>query len=384
MKLSKFSFAKTDPSLSEVATSDKALLKKIKRTLSILVLLILCHILAMIILESMTPWQALWLTLTTITTVGYGDVSAQTSMGQAATIIIMFVLAITLLTILVRDYIDYRIARSERIRSGLWKWKMEQHIVIINAPKYNADRFFERLVSQIREDEEYKSTDILLLNHEYQDGLPAILKDLRVKHMTGSASNDRDLNNASINNARHIMVLSRDEYHGDSDSISFDIAYRLNQRSLGHICLVECVDDNNRTRLKDLGMKSIMRPIRSYPEILVRALDAPGSEQVIEDMFTRRDDHTERYSLWLEGERWADVVTAMIQGGIGTPMAYVSKEGDVHVHPDSEEHVHGQSLIIFVKSSQMPSEEKVKQAFSQYFSKQISTQPVLGQSEPSR
>ena len=41
-----------------------------------LVFLICCHIVAMLVLESMTLWEAIWLTLTTITTVGYGDIAA--------------------------------------------------------------------------------------------------------------------------------------------------------------------------------------------------------------------------------------------------------------------------------------------------------------------
>ncbi|EAT12460.1 two pore domain potassium channel family protein [Bermanella marisrubri] len=359
-----------NPISHAIVRADKAdviLLKKIKRTIAVLALLLTSHVVAMIILENMTPWQAVWLTFTTLTTVGYGDLSAQTPYGQAATMILVYVSAITIVTLLVRDYVDYRIARSERIRSGLWNWNMENHIVIINAPKYNADRFFERLVLQIREDDEYKDTGILLLNHEYHMGLPSVLKDLHVRHITGSPSQESDLSKANVAKARHILVLSRDEYHGDSDSISFDTAYRLAHQNLGHLCIVECVEDANRPRLRELGIKSILRPIRSYPEILVRAMDAPGSEMVIEDMFTRRDDHPERYPIWLEGERWSDVVSAMIQGNIGTPMAFVNKDGQVFVHPKCDDHVHGQSLIIFVKSDDMPTQEEVQAAFHRYF-----------------
>jgi voltage-gated potassium channel len=80
-------------------------------------------------------------------------------------------------------------------------------------------------------------------------------------------------------------------------------------------------------------------------------------------MFTRKDNHPERYSIWLEGERWADVVTAMVQAGVGTPMAFINKEGDVTVHPPGDDHIHAQSLIILVKSSDVPSQKQVDAAF---------------------
>ena len=41
----------------------------------------------------------------------------------------------------------------------------------------------------------------------------------------------------------------------------------------------------NRDRFKALGVRTIIRPVRTYPEIMVRAVVAPGSEKVLEDMF---------------------------------------------------------------------------------------------------
>lgn len=351
--------------------SDARILRKIKRTIMIVVALVILHILAMMGFESLTLWQSIWLTLTTITTVGYGDLSAQTIPGQVSTMVLIFMAAITLVTFLIRDYVDYRIARNERIRSGLWDWNMENHILIINAPKYNADQFFNRLVTQIREDEDYTDVSILLLNTLYSDGLPAQLKDLGVRHVLGNGNNDHDLMRAEAKRAKHILVLAQDEYHADSDSISFDIAYRLSELHLGHITLVECVEDANRKRMFELEVKSILRPIRSYPEILVRAMDAPGSEVVIEDMFTRKDDHPERYSMWLEGELWADVVSAMLRAGVGTPMAYMDKEGHITVHPRGDARVYAQSVIILVKSDDVPTDEQVQDAFQHAFQQSI-------------
>ena len=351
--------------------ADIKIRKKIWSLIAFLVLLVLAHSMAMVKLEGMSFWQGLWLTLTTLTTVGYSDLSARTQPGQLATILLMYVSAITLVTFIISDYIDYRIARHERIRTGFWDWKMENHILIINSPKHNALSFFNRLVVQIREDKDYSDSQILLLNNEFTSGLPANLKDLGVRHISGSGNNDPDLERAKVSSARHILVLARDEYDANSDSITFDISDRLKRLSLVHKTLVECVEDVNRPRICDLGVKSILRPIRSYPEILVRAMDAPGSEVVIEDMFTRRDDHPERYRIWLEGERWADGVNAMEQSKVGTPLAFMDKEGKVFVHPTGDEHITAQSLIILVKSDQVPNQDDVDRAFKQFFNKAL-------------
>jgi len=48
---------------------------------------------------------------------------------------------------------------------------MNDHIVIINAPKFNPDLYFHRLISQVRSNPATKKTPIVLLNNLYLDGL---------------------------------------------------------------------------------------------------------------------------------------------------------------------------------------------------------------------
>ncbi len=352
-----------------VYQTDASIKRAVIRTALLLLAFILMHAFAMVWLEGIAPWPALWLTMTTLTTVGYGDLSAQTMAGQLATMSLMFVCGITLMTFLISDYVDFRIARRERIRTGNWDWNMAEHLLFINAPKYNREAYFLRLISQIRESGEYVDAPIMLLNEDFPDGLPDSLRQLGVVHVTGLASREDDLRRAGVDRASHIIVLARDEYSADSDSYTFDVAYRLYQRHLGHRVIAECVDDGNRERLKHLDIRSILRPIRSYPEIIVRAMVAPGAEVVIEDMFTHANDHPVRYPVWLEGERWADVVNAVVQSNLGTPLAYVTKEGHVEAHPDGDHTVHGQSLIVLVHTENTPTIREMQRAVEVYFNR---------------
>lgn len=349
------------------------------RAAGVMIGLVILHSSAMVFLEGMTFWQGIWLTLTTITTVGYGDLSPKTVAGQAATIGLMYICGITLMTFLISDYVDFRIARREKIRTGHWNWNMEEHILIINSPKFNRESYFIRLIIQIRENSEYANTPVQLLNTDFSDGLPDSLRELGAVHVNGTPSNPADLKRAGAERAKHIVVLARNEYASDSDSFTFDVAHRLNELHVCHKTIIECVIDDNRPRMKELGVKSVLRPIRSYPEIIVRSMDAPGSEVIIEDMFTRANDHPHRFPVWLEGEPWADVVNALIQANLGTALGYVTKEGNVIAHPRGDEHVHAQSLIVLVKTEFLPADKQVIQALEDYFQKQISVSRAQAQ-----
>lgn len=356
-----------------VYQTDKTIKRAVFRTALVMFGLVALHACLMVYLEGMSLWQGIWLTLTTLTTVGFGDISPVTPLGQAATIGLMYLCGITLMTFLISDYIDFRIARREKIRTGHWNWNMEQHILIINSPKYNRENYFIRLISQIRENADYAEIPVQLLNTDFPDGLPDCLRELGAVHITGTPSDPEDLKRAGAHRAKHIVVLARNEYASDSDSFTFDVAHRLNELHVCHRAIIECVIDDNRPRIKALGVKSVLRPIRSYPEIVVRSMDAPGSEVIIEDMFTRANDHPHRYPVWLEGEPWADIVNALIQANLGTALGYVTKDGDVVAHPKGDEHIHAQSLLILVKTEYQPTEKEVSQALEEYFQKQISS-----------
>jgi voltage-gated potassium channel len=355
-----------------VYQTDKTIKRSVLRTAGIMLILIATHSVLMVYLESMTLWQGIWLTLTTLSTVGYGDLTPITPIGQAATIALMYFCGITLMTFLISDYVDFRIVRREKIRTGHWNWNMEEHILIINAPKYNRESYFIRLITQIRENIDYVNIPVQLLNTDFPDGLPDSIRELGAAHVHGTPSNPADLECAGAHRAKHIVVLARNEYASDSDSFTFDVAHRLNELHVCHKAIIECVIDDNRARMKALGVKSVLRPIRSYPEIVVRSMDAPGSEVIIEDMFTRANDHPHRYPVWLEGEPWADVVNALIQANLGTALGYVTKEGDVIAHPNGDEHIHAQSLLVLVKTEFQPTEKAVINALEDYFQKQIS------------
>jgi len=346
--------------------TDWQLKKRIQRLFLILLGLLLLHTVAMIALEGMSFQQAFWLTLTTLTTVGYGDLSASTAAGQITTIALMYITGITLVTLIISDYIDYRFYRRERIRTGRWRWNMINHILLINSPKQGGTQFYIRLIQQLRANDDYESTPIQILTTEFSNGLPSELVELGVTHFHGAGTNPHDLSAVNVQNANHIIILAKDANDVSSDSNTFDTLHRLMELNLSKRCIVECVDDNNRGRLSKLGAQSILRPVRSYPEIIIRALIAPGTEKVLEDLFTHENDHTHRYEVAIVDMTWSDIVCALIQENLGTAMAYIEANGEVICNPDAADKVNSIALIVLIKTESAPSAQEITLALTKY------------------
>lgn len=339
---------------------------RIRRLFTILACLLIFQTLLIWSVEDLTLFESAWMTMTTLVTVGYGDFAPATTLGRISTVLLMFVAAITLMTLIVSDFIEYRFYRRERILTGRWIYKMQDHIVVINTPKNGGEQYFTRFASQVRAVPGYETIPIMILTRQFPNGLPTELSDQGLVHFHGSGSDPVALKAVHAGRARHIVVLAADEADPASDSLTFDIAHRLSESNLCHHVTVECVSDENRPRFKSVGVRTILRPVRTYPEIMVRSVVAPGSEKVLEDLFNYQHDHPHRYELELDDMTWADIVSALIRHGIGTALAYIDVDNEVSCHPPTDKEIEGTGLIVLVKSSETPSVEVVEEALDNY------------------
>jgi voltage-gated potassium channel len=61
------------------------------------------------------------------------------------------------------------------------------------------------------------------------------------------------------------------------------------------------------------------------------------------------------------------VVNSVVQANVGTPLAYITRDGEVVAHPDGDHHVHAQSLLILVHTEHVPETKEVHRAIENHF-----------------
>lgn len=324
--------------------------KDLRIRFGLLALVILAHCVAMVIFERLGWWDAFWLTMTSASTTGYGDLSAATVWGQVATIVLIYGIGITLLAQIASDYIELRIQKKEMGIRGELEWvQMSDHLLIINTPKHYTESYLERLIKQICTTPELVHMPIQFLTPHFPEGLPMNLRSYGVVHQTGDATVGGTLENSGIKVAKYVVILSPDSQDRHSDSIVFDILHRVRELNPHCFVLAEAIDDTNRRRFKSMGANAVIRPVRAYPEILVRALIAPGTEQVLEDLFSHQGDHTIRLEVEVKGLPWAKIVVALIEADIGTALGYEDHLGNVITHPSAQEVIDAKSLLVLVE-----------------------------------
>ncbi|TXM94080.1 potassium channel family protein [Methylobacterium sp. WL116] len=321
-----------------------------------LLILIGLHAAAMVAFEGLDLGEAVWLTFTTITTTGYGDLSAKTLAGRASTIVLIYLSGIFLLTQAGGAFFEFRILRRERKRRGEWRWDMRDHIVFVNAPADEPGDYLRRLLNQLhRSHANFANVSSLILTEAFPDGLPPDLEDdPRIVQLKGRFDDPAALEAAGVDHAQVLVILAEQEGDRLSDSRTFDIIHRLRERGITARIVAECVDDLNRDRLKRAGASAIVRPLRGYPEMIVRAIVAPGTEWIVERLFSSEGDECLRFDVTLQGMAWSDVVSTVLEANYGTPVGYADAQGQPHSNPPPHAVVTAEALFVLVDETQRP------------------------------
>lgn len=331
---------------------EKRFLFRLIKTALLLVTLIIIHTAGMMALEKMSIGNALWLSITTVTTVGYGDYSASTWQGRVVTAVFLYIFAIALLAQLAAEFFDYRTLIRNRKIKGLWRWKgMKDHLLIINTPNDNTEQYLLQLIEQIRSTPELEAIPIQILTRKYEKGLPDSISSKGVVHHRGVAENNDNLQAVNVTNAKYVILIATDAADPISDSLTFDVLNRIRDIGTNATIIVEVSQDINRKRMEKLGIDVVIRPVRAYPELLVRSMVATGTEKVLENLFIHEGDHMIRLDFFFKEKVWSDIVCRFVTADAGIPMAYVNETG-VHVNPPPNTTCSGTGIILLIKATQ--------------------------------
>ncbi len=343
------------------AMRDTSLRTQLTKILTILILLLSAHTFAMIHFEGMDLGEAIWLTLTTVTTVGYGEVSAHTVAGRVSTVLLLYIGGIGVLAQALAMYFEYRQEVINLIARGAWVWKMENHIVFIGYPEHNGDEYYYKAISALRKSNtELSNLPIILVSRKLKYGISDRLRKLNVVYVHGNISDEETWEASNITKAHSIVILARDSFDPLSDSINFELIDRLRSKNVKGRIITEAVRDESRARLRKVGADNILRPIRTYPEILVRAIVASGSEHVIETLFYGLGEECVSFLVNVKAT-WLEIATKIIKAGIGTPIAYETPYGSIVNNPsaDKDKKIETKAVFVIVSEGNMHGHDDV-------------------------
>lgn len=177
------------------------------------------------------------------------------------------------------------------------------------------------------------------------------MRELGVVHQHGDPDEAGRLANADAARAAHIVLLATSETDPRADG------------SQAHMA-AECVEQRNRERLLQFDPQArLIHPVRAYPEMLVRALDAPAPRRSLRTCPVARGI-PERYDVELADLAWPEIVWRVVRAGGGTPIAYLDGADPVVSCPAGSDPIPARALFVIVDGQTVPSVDAVRTALA--------------------
>ncbi|PMC35248.1 potassium channel protein [Bacillus sp. UMB0899] len=147
-----------------------------------------------------TPFEGLWWTMTTVATVGYGDVSPATVSGKIFAMF-LYIIGIGLMSIFIGKVIDFFSIRKRLKEEGKLTITTKNHILLINWTKKAAITLDELLKA-------FEHIQVVIID-EHLPKTP--LHHDRVEFVKGNPANTSVLDQANILQSKSIMIFSPDD-----------------------------------------------------------------------------------------------------------------------------------------------------------------------------
>lgn len=260
------------------------MLNKQTKILMMLILLLVFTLFTMPYLEGWSLWQTVWWFIITSTTIGYGDLSPTTEIGQAIAIIILLV-SLNILGVVFSQIAHNLIKNENKKMKGLGNVTYKNHIIILG---WN-DTQTEDMISEIISDTLHKNKKIVLCSDVLNENpMPD-----KITFIKGEISKNDTLRRANINDADKIMIYGNSDQHTIFATLAADALNREDLTITADI-VVYINDDENLTHIKRIQQDNDkIRVVTSNNiHLMVQEMQDPGVGELFEILASNKTDRT--------------------------------------------------------------------------------------------
>ena len=217
-----------------------------------------------------TIWDGFWYSVVSITTIGYGDISAATLGSRIGTAVFIILIGLATFTTAVGMIVDWIVDLRQKERTGMGRQPVRDHLIIVNFP---GEARVRQIINEFRGDPHHSGREIVLLTDQIAE-LPFHIN--KVSFTRGWPLERDTYERANIAYARQAIVLSAGYDDPRSDSMVASISFVLHSINPDLRVVAECLDPKHCVLFSHSSRLSLVYPLQMANNLIVQETQDQG------------------------------------------------------------------------------------------------------------
>jgi voltage-gated potassium channel len=246
--------------------------------------------------------DSFWYSIISITTIGYGDLSASTVGARIGTVFFIVLVGLVAFTTTAGMLVDWIFDLRMREQNGMATVQSKDHLLIIHFPNETRVR---HIVEEFVSDDNHKKVDIVVITDKLQT-LP--FSHPNVSFVRGSPLEQETYQRAQLSRASKAIILSTDYDDPNSDSVVASVASVINHLSPHVRVVAECLSLSHELLFSNLADVSLVYTIHMANNLLIQETQDPGVTILAQAMTSNKVEGT--------------MASTMVDPPVGEPLTY--------------------------------------------------------------